>query len=251
MPIRKGVGKDAAVNRDEVFLDLDAAIERRGLRDRVYDQVLVLLLSDEIPPGSRLSIETIARQLRVSPTPVREAMVQLERTGLVTREAQKGYRVAPPLSADQLHQLTVARVMLETTATRLATPADGALLHELEDAFDAHWTAGEHLIRVTTAGESRLSDTTEYFARDVAFHRVIFRHCDNKYLQHMSETLGGQLHRMRQSALYGAIDVTEALEEHAAILAAFHTDDVEAPARAMRHHIQQVGKRSLETQSRA
>jgi DNA-binding GntR family transcriptional regulator len=251
MPIRNDGWKGAVMDDDDVFMTLNPTIERRGLRDRVYDRVLVLLLSDEIPPGARLSIETIARQLSVSPTPVREALVQLERTGLVTREALKGYRVAPPLTVDQLHQLTTARVMLETTATRLATPADSALLRELGEAFDAHWTAGEHLLQVTAAGQSQLSDTTEYFARDVAFHRVIFRHCDNTYLQHMSETLGGQLHRMRQSALYGDIDVTEALEEHAAILAAFRTDDPEAPARAMRHHIQQVGKRSLETQTRA
>ena len=71
---------------------LDATIERRGLRDHVYDHILQLLLSGDAAPGERLSIDTIARQLDVSPTPVREAMVQLERTGLVTREALKGYR---------------------------------------------------------------------------------------------------------------------------------------------------------------
>src|SRR5690606_42041440 len=104
MPIRNDVWKGAAMNGDDVFMKLNSTIERRGLRDRVYDRVLVLLLSDEIPPGARLSIETIARQLSVSPTPVREALVQLERTGPVTREALKGYRVAPPLTVDQLHQ---------------------------------------------------------------------------------------------------------------------------------------------------
>lgn len=236
---------------DGVFVKLDSSIERRGLRDRVYDQVLVLLLSDEVAPGARLSIETIARQLSVSPTPVREAMVQLERTGLVTREALKGYRVAPLLTSDQLHELTAARVMLESTAARLATPADGTLIRELEEALAAQWVAGEHLLDVTAAGHGELSDTTEYFARDVDFHRVIFRHCKNRYLQDMAETLGGQLHRLRQSALYGDIDVTDALEEHTAILAAFQSGDPDAPALAMKHHVEQVGKRSLESQRRA
>src|SRR5690606_5880841 len=71
-------------------------LERRGLRDRVYDLILEMLLEGDVEPGSRLSIDTLAKQLDVSPTPVREAMVQLERTGLVTREVLKGYRVAPP-----------------------------------------------------------------------------------------------------------------------------------------------------------
>jgi len=236
---------------DPVFTTLDASIERRGLRDRVYDRVLELLLSGEVAPGARLSIETIARQLSVSPTPVREAMVQLERTGLVTREALKGYRVAAPLTAAQLNELTEARVMLESTAARLATPAGEELLSELTAALDAHRVAGAHLLDTTATGSSNLSDTTDYFARDVDFHRVIFRHCNNRYLQDMSETLGGQLHRMRQTALYGDIDVTDALIEHEAILEAFRSGDQDAPARAMKHHIEQVGIRSLETQSRA
>lgn len=239
------------MSKEPVFATLDVSIERRGLRDRVYDRVLELLLSGEVAPGARLSIETIARQLSVSPTPVREAMVQLERTGLVHREALKGYRVAPPLTATQLKELTEARVMLESTAARLATPADAALLRELSAALDAHRTAGEHLLEATADGSSDLSDTTGYFARDVDFHRIIFQHCGNSYLQDMSDTLGGQLHRMRQSALYGVLDVREGLLEHEAILAAFRSSDPDAPARAMRHHIEQVGLRSLETQSRA
>lgn len=234
-----------------VFTTLDASIERRGLRDRVYDRVLELLLSGEVEPGARLSIETIARQLSVSPTPVREAMVQLERTGLVTREALKGYRVAAPLTAEQLVELTQARVMLESTAARLATPADDALLSELTTALEAHRAAGDHLLEVAAADSGTLADTTDYFARDIDFHRVIFRHCNNRYLQDMSETLGGQLHRMRQTALYGDIDVIDALKEHDAILAAFQSGDPDAPALAMQHHIEQVGRRSLETQKRA
>lgn len=238
------------MKEDALFARLDVSIERRGLRERVYDRVLELLLSGAVEPGARLSIETVARQLDVSPTPVREAMVQLERTGLVTREALKGYRVAPPLTVEQLGELTQARMMLESTAARLATPAPATLLDDLQAALEAHRLAGEHLLDVTATGSGQLSDTTDYFARDVDFHRVIFRHCGNRYLQDMSETLGGQLHRMRQTALYGDIDVVDALHEHEAILEAFHSDDPEAPARAMRHHIEQVGKRSLETQLR-
>src|SRR5690606_32939295 len=116
----------------------DSTIERRGLRDRVYERVLQLLLSGEVAPGARLSIDTLARQLDVSPTPVREAMVHLERTGLVTREALKGYRVAPPLGAAQLRELFDARLILETEAARMATPAGAVMLDELRAAEEEH-----------------------------------------------------------------------------------------------------------------
>jgi DNA-binding GntR family transcriptional regulator len=229
-----------------VLPSLHGDIERRALRDHVHDRILLLLLSGEVPPGARLSIDTIARQLRVSPTPVREAMVQLERTGLVTREALKGYRMAPPLDASQLAELFDARIMLETTAARLATPAGAGFVGELEAAFAEHRRAGDRVIESIHGGADDVNLTADYFAKDAAFHRVVFRHCGNHYINEMSESLGGQLHRMRQSMIHGILDVEEAVSEHAAIVAAFAGDDPTAPERAMRRHIERVRARSLD-----
>lgn len=221
-------------------------IERRGLRDHVYDRILQLLLSGDALPGARLSIDTIARQLDVSPTPVREAMVLLERTGLVTREALKGYRVAPPLGAEQLAELFEARIMLESNAARLATPATPSMLDELRSAEEAHRSAGERVISGMRAGSPAVELTTAYFTTDADFHRVVFRHCGNGYLEEMSESLGAQLHRMRQSVLHGVTDVREAIAEHEAIVDAFASGDQTAPEQQMRRHIEQVRSRSLD-----
>lgn len=224
----------------------DSTIERRGLRDRVYERILQLLLSGEVAPGARLSIDTIARQLDVSPTPVREAMVHLERTGLVTREALKGYRVAPPLGADQLRELFDARMMLEVEAARLATPAGQDMLAELREAEDRHRRHGERVIEAIRAGAKDVELTTAYFAADTAFHEVVFQHCGNRYLRQMSESLGAQLHRMRQSMVHGVTDVREAIAEHEAICDAFSAGDPDQPPRMMRLHIEQVRARSLD-----
>lgn len=229
---------------------LDSTIERRGLRDHVYDRILQLLLSGEAAPGARLSIDTIAKQLDVSPTPVREAMVQLERTGLITREVLKGYRVAPPLGVPQLRELFEARIMLESRAARLATPATPAMLDDLRAAEEAHRHVGERVITAMRAGVTDVELTTAYFAADATFHRVIFQHCGNRYLLEMSETLGGQLHRMRQSVEHGVTDVREAIAEHEAIVDAFAGDDPDAPERLMQHHIEQVRARSLDLELR-
>ena len=231
---------------DGALHGLSSTIERRGLRDHVYERILQLLLSGEAAPGARLSIDTIARQLDVSQTPVREAMVQLERTGLVTREALKGYRVAPPLGAVQLRELFDARIILESHAARLATPASPRMLEELRAAEDVHRQIGGKVITALRSGSTDVELTTAYFTADADFHRVVFRHCGNRYLTEMSESLGAQLHRMRQSVLHGVTDVREAIAEHEAIADAFAGDDSGTPEALMRRHIEQVRARSLD-----
>lgn len=219
---------------------------RRGLREHVYDSVLDLLLRGDTAPGTRLSIDTIARQLDVSPTPVREALVQLERTGLVTRQAHKGYRVAPPLQHDQLMELFQAREMLESTAIRLAASSVDKLLPELRNAQERHRQVGESVIASLDDGEKDVTLTTEYFARDQEFHDLIIRHSGNRYMLDMSHNLGALVHRLRRSVHRGVTDVREAILEHEAIIDALATGEAETAAHAMQSHVQKVRDRALD-----
>jgi DNA-binding GntR family transcriptional regulator len=221
-------------------------VERRGLRDRVYDLILEMLLEGDVEPGARLSIDTLAKDLDVSPTPVREAMVQLERTGLVTREALRGYRVAPPLGEEQLAELFDARLMLEVEATRLATPHAAALLPDLRKALAHHAHEGERIVERLRHDPVPLSLTRAYFDSDLDFHRTIFSASRNRYVQEMYDSLGALTHRMRQSVIRGPRDVHEAAAEHRSIVEAFASGDPEAPERAMRAHIENVRARAVE-----
>lgn len=220
------------------------SVSRRGLREHVYDSVLDQLLRGETPPGTRLSIDTIARQLDVSPTPVREALVQLERTGLVTRQTHKGYRVAPPLGQDQLLELFQAREMLEGTAIRLAAPFAHEFLPELRDAQQRHRLSGEAVIAALNGGAKDVTLTTEYYSRDQEFHDVIIRHSGNRYLLDMSHNLGALVHRLRSSVHRGVTDVREAILEHEAIIDALATGDADTAMRAMQSHVQKVRERA-------
>src|SRR5699024_2349671 len=85
------------------------AMKRRVLRAEVEELILERLLESRWSPGSRLSIDGLARDLEVSPTPVREAMVSLERSGLVEYVALRGYVVAPMLDVEQMTELLDAR----------------------------------------------------------------------------------------------------------------------------------------------
>ena len=223
----------------------DGVIERVGLRDRVYDLVLDMLLSSDIEPGSRLSIETIARDLRVSPTPVREALVQLERTGLVTREANKGYRVAPPISDQQLEALFDARVLLEGGATALAAARDASIVPLLDEALADHRSVTERVHEAMASGTLDVVLLREYFSADWHFHHLIFEGTENPFLIDMSEAISTRVHRMRQTVTSGVSDADFAVAEHQAILDAFAAGP-EAAAASMRDHIERVRERSRE-----
>lgn len=223
---------------------------RSDLREYVYNSILEMLLRDDAPPGARLSISTIAEQLDVSPTPVREALVQLERTGLVTRTLRKGYRVSPPLNEDQLTELFTAREMLECTAIRLAADqSPTALLPALRAAQEEHRRAGEAVISALDAGRRDVSVAAEYFARDREFHEVIFRHCGNRYLMEMSQDLGSLVHRLRRMVHRGVTDVREAIGEHEAIIDALENGSPIDGESAMRAHIRNVIDRSSTDQA--
>lgn len=221
-------------------------IQRRALRDQVYDSILQMLLLDQVAPGQRLAIDTIARELNVSPTPVREALVHLEQTGLVKREALKGYRVAEPLDAEQIEELFTARLTLETAAAQLAGNSSESLAAELSAAHEHHLALGAEIEEIyKNGGRVSLRMTQEYFAADAHFHEVLFAHCGNRYLTSMYAQLNAITHRMRQAAHSGPADAREALAEHEAILAAFERGDVAGATSATRAHIEAVRNRSL------
>ncbi|MFE4540555.1 GntR family transcriptional regulator [Streptomyces scopuliridis] len=221
-------------------------VPRRALRDGVYDAILERLLDGSTPPGSSLGIDSLARELEVSPTPVREALVQLEHTGLISRVALKGYRVAPPLSPEQLAELFDMRTILETAAVERAVSRAGGLVPELRAAHARH-VLRAHGVRTLRGADGRpagFSDLREYYAADWEFHLTIIRASGNRFLLETAESLSVRVHRLRQAADHGTTDIERAVDEHAAILAAFESGDPERPLVAMREHLAAASRRA-------
>lgn len=219
-------------------------LSRRVLRDGVYDILLDLLLSGTVEPGSTLGIDSLSRQLQVSPTPIREALAQLEHTGLVQRAALKGYRVAPPLSPEQMKELFEARIILETNAVALASRDLEGLLPDLRRAHGNHVAVAREN-SAGRKGERDLEGFKHYFDADWAFHQTILDHCGNRFISQMTQSTSTHAHRMRQTVSRGVSDSDEAVQEHAAVLEAFEKHDVPAAEEAMRQHIQNVRARAL------
>lgn len=196
--------------------------------DGVYDGIYEKLMSLDIPPGARMSIDAIARDLNVSQTPVREALSRLEREGLVQKAHLIGYSAAPQRSRRQFEDLFAFRLLLEPEGARLAalnmTPESLQRLEEVA-ADMVH-------------GAPPVDRTSRYsrFARaDAHFHDEILKLAGNEVIRHALADQHIHLHLFR--LMFHTRVTQEALEEHESLLAAFRAGDPVAAEAAMRDHI--------------
>lgn len=217
-------------------------IRARGLGDDVYDALLDMLTSGDLEPNAPMAIDRLAKSLSVSPTPVREALARLEHTGLVRRVANRGYRVAPPMSARQMSELVDARKVLEIGAMERAMQDPGQLFVDLEAAYFAQLEAAKDLNE--TSALSDLSKVHTYYATDWAFHQAILDNCGNRYIDRAVNDLSFRLHRMRQTIGDQVTDAPQAVSEHQTVLDSVRSGDVQAAVDALSVHLDLVSCRS-------
>lgn len=211
---------------------------RRALADDVYDAVLGLLMDQVIEPGSRASIDGIARQLGVSPTPVREALARLESEGLVVKKALKGYTAAPLLDSEGLRELFEMRRLLEPyAASHAAGEIDAATLDQLEQLCEDMHRSGE----ASQTGDDRFKDYKDFANQDAEFHRLIAVHSGNGLLADAIVRLRPHMHQYRIYFKHGVVDETSG--EHEAVLEALRAGDAARAEKAMLDHITKSYKR--------
>ena len=213
-------------------------LSRRSLSDSVYDVLLAHVMQGQFSPETALNIDALARDFGVSQTPIREALARLESTGLVTRAALRGYRVAPFLSSEELDDLMDARGAIEPMnaffATTRASPED---LREL--------TATVSQMEASPHGGS-YEEVALFWEADETFHRLIAEITNNHFLISAYNTLGGHVQRFRLFAGVGVTDADAAIAEHLAILTAIRQGDAEKARTQMELHISSVKVRAHE-----
>lgn len=214
---------------------------RASLTDQVYDMLLASLMQGVYEPGTRLSIDGLAREMDLSPTPVREALVRLEATGLVDRSALRGYRVAPLMTAADIEQLMDARRLIETEVAYQATlKRDDDFVAALQDTI-VRMKPSDHIDNIELVRGS--------WAADEEFHSIICSQAGNVFIERAYRSLGGQLRRFRLISESGLRTSPDAVAEHHAIFAAISAGDAAEAADKMRLHIEMARQRMLADQS--
>lgn len=220
---REVLGGDAmAIERSK-----GVALRAKGLADEVYDVLFKKLLLLEIPAGSRITVDNLVRELGVSQTPIREALGRLEGEGLVVKAHFVGYSAAPQISRQKFDELYELRLLLEPFAARRAalnmTSETLSSLRRIE-------------LEMSELGTNKRQARYSAFARlDAAFHDEMLAVAGNQLVRETLAHLHTHFHIFR---LIFRSNVTEdALNEHAAILAAFDNKDGDAAELAMQAHI--------------
>ncbi|MDE1995508.1 MAG: GntR family transcriptional regulator [Rhizobiaceae bacterium] len=205
------------------------------LGDEVYNAIYAQLMSLKIPPGGRISVDNLVRELGVSQTPIREALSRLEALGLVVKTHLIGYSAASQMDKARLQQLYELRMLLEPFA------AGRAALNMPDEGIEA-LEAVDKEMRSTRNDDPRLA-YGEFAQSDSSFHDLIASGSGNLLIHETLARLHTHVHLFR--LFFHARATTDANQEHAHIIAAIKKRDPATAEAAMRDHIEQSRKRFM------
>lgn len=209
--------------------------ETRVAVARVYSALRTPIVDGDIPPGTRIKIDTIAHDLGVSQTPVREALQRLESDDLLVYTPGRGYRTTPILDFTGLRSLFEFRLLVEPWAARsvatdrLANPGD-ALEKELK----------EFKRIAVDGGDVR----QKMLAHDAKFHEMILAAAGNDVVWQAFTQTHCHLHifRLFPVDFDGAITIVE----HQKVLEAIRDCDPDEAEQAMADHVRNSFERSAQ-----
>jgi DNA-binding GntR family transcriptional regulator len=206
----------------------EAALRPYGRRpsagDFAYGSLRGAILSLALPPGAPLSRAALARQLGLSQTPVREALMRLQTEHLVEVVPSASTRVAriDLSSARQAHFLRRAVELEMVRRLALAVPPS------LPPVLERHLESQQELLR--------RDDHTGFAEADDAFHGLLYEAAEISGLWDLVRSRSGHLDRLRRLHLPAPGKVAAILEEHGLIAAAIVAGDAAAAERHLRRH---------------
>jgi DNA-binding GntR family transcriptional regulator len=208
--------------------DLPSLDERPSMRSQIIHALRAALVAGQMQPGEVYSAPALAARFGVSATPVREAMLELVKEGLVLTVPNKGFRVRE-LSDRELDEITEIRLLLEVpTTVRAAGKATRADLARLTPMAR----------RLVDIAERK--DLIAYVEQDRRFHLDLLSLAGNEQLV----TLVGELRaRSRLFGLQRLADTGELAEsavEHVQMLRLVEAGDTKGLEKLMRSHIGHV-----------
>ena len=200
--------------------------ERRST-DYAYERIREQIISGAIPAGSPVSQASLAEELGVSRTPLREATRLLQNEGLLVGERNQRLRVAA-VSLPDLDQLYAIRIATEAMAVRLAVPLmDDAHRAKIDNALETM----NRIVMGTVRGD--------FDRHHREFHRLLVAPAGERF-EAVSDTLWDHTIRYRSAYLSATGDlaatVKAAQAEHGRIAAAATAGDADGAAQALVDH---------------
>ena len=204
--------------------------------NRVFEALRSDILACRLAPAAKLNIANISDRFGVSLGAAREALSRLIPEGLVRTAPQKGFSVAP-VSHRELHDLTAARIELETICLREAIRRGGV-------EWETQAVAALHrLSRIPTSRADQPGALNpDWSSAHARFHRALVEACDNAVLLRLRDLLYDESERYRHWCLPLTLagEVRDVGQEHEAILRAVLAGATEEACGLMQAHIQRT-----------
>ena len=196
----------------------------QNLRELVLQQVRAEIISGQSMPGTMYSVPTLAASLGVSTTPVREALLELTRNGLIEPMRNRGFKVVEPTLAE-LRNVFDLREVLELHAAAVVARKPKKNLKELSRFAD------------DIARAVRTEDIRLYLEADRSFHRLLTAEADNPRLTEMVMGLRDQMRLYGIKSRAGLTRQNESAQEHYQIIEFALAGEEEALTKLLRRHI--------------
>lgn len=176
-------------------------------------------------PRERLVEESLAERFAAKRHVIRQALVELERMGLVERARNRG-AVVKAYRPEEVQQLYAVREMLETSgAALIPLPMPAERIAELEIIQQAHDAA------VAAA------DMHGVFRTNIQFHRALFSACGNPYLSGAIDEFAQKTHAIRFYSVVKRALLINARDDHRAMIEALRRGDRERLVTLCRDHL--------------
>src|SRR3954452_937368 len=196
-----------------------------SLREQAQQVIRASILAGELAAGEIYSASTLAERLGVSPTPVREAMLELANGGLVEPVRNRGFRILTPDEGD-LDEISALRIMLEAPSMRTV----------VERATDAQLRDLRELVtRIEAAAAD--ADVAGFLLADRAFHLGMLELTGNGRLVRLVAQLRDQTRIAGISELAREGNLMRSAAEHRDILDALVERDADKAQELMKRHL--------------
>lgn len=206
------------------------------LASAVYDRLLEDILNGTLEPGLKLRLQVMKKQYEVGNSPLREALNRLSENGMVVREENKGFRVAPA-SEEELKELIRTRCWLEEIALRESI-ANG------DDTWEETVVLAFHrLTRLSpkTKGDT-IVKTREWKIRHREYHVALLSACRSSILLGYCTQLHEKTLRYRNLGAMTEHRDRHELKEHRAIQDAVLNRNADQAVKLLKAHFQITGE---------
>ena len=210
------------------------SISKDTLSDKAYHIIKEAIVSNQYKPGDLLVEESLAEQLSISRTPIRDALKRLQFEHII-KPNSNGKLVVSSVSLEDIQNVTVVRCNLESLAISLV---DGKMDAEKKKKLKKLADKCAAIMKNGIEGKA-----LEYLEADYEFHMYIAECSENSFLYDMIDRVNFVTKRFH--ILSGTLDlyIQTALEEHQAVVDAIMEDRYQDAAVAMVRHLNQVGLR--------